>query len=56
MSPDLIDPSSFSPDIRDFIRVGLDDLVRNKEAASRPKDLDDLPFLKEALQVRSGKG
>lgn len=25
--------------------IGLDELVRNKEASGRPKDLDDLPFL-----------
>jgi hypothetical protein len=30
--------------------VGLAELIRNKEAAARPKDLDDLPFLKKALQ------
>lgn len=27
--------------------IGLDDLVRNKRAAGRPKDLDDLRFLEE---------
>lgn len=32
--------------------VGLDDLIRNKEAAARPKDLDDLPFLRKARELR----
>jgi hypothetical protein len=29
--------------------VGLDALIRNKKAAARPKDMDDLPYLTEAL-------
>ena len=33
--------------------VGLDALIRNKKAAARPKDMDDLPYLTEALR---GKG
>jgi len=33
--------------------VGLDALIRNKRAAARPKDMDDLPYLTEALR---GKG
>ena len=32
--------------------IGLADLIRNKEAAQRPKDLDDLKFLRRALQTR----
>ena len=28
--------------------VGLDELILNKETAGRPKDLDDLPFLRRA--------
>ncbi len=32
--------------------LGLAELIRNKEGAGRPKDLDDLPFLKEALKLR----
>jgi predicted nucleotidyltransferase len=30
--------------------IGLEDLIRNKRAAGRPKDQDDLPFLLEALK------
>ena len=30
--------------------VGLDALIRNKKAAARPKDMDDLPYLTEALR------
>ena len=33
-----------------FSYIGLEDLIRNKRAAGRPKDLDDLPFLLEALE------
>ena len=33
-----------------FSYIGLEDLIRNKRAAGRPKDLDDLPFLLEALK------
>jgi hypothetical protein len=36
--------------------VGLDELIRNKEAAARPKDLDDVPFLKKARDLRHRKG
>ena len=36
--------------------VGLDDLIRNKEAAARPKDLDDLPFLRKARELRRRRG
>jgi hypothetical protein len=28
--------------------VGLEELIRNKQASARPKDLEDLPFLLEA--------
>ena len=28
--------------------IGLEELIRNKEASGRPKDLEDLPFLREA--------
>jgi len=28
--------------------IGLEELIRNKEASARPKDLEDLPFLIEA--------
>jgi len=30
--------------------VGLDALIRNKKAAARPKDMDDLPYLTEAFR------
>ena len=33
-----------------FSYIGLEDLIQNKRAAGRPKDLDDLPFLLEALE------
>jgi len=33
--------------------VGLDALITNKRAAARPKDMDDLPYVTEALR---GKG
>jgi hypothetical protein len=33
-----------------FSYIGLEDLIQNKRAAGRPKDLDDLPFLLEALK------
>ena len=36
--------------------VGLEELITNKEAAARPKDLDDLPFMREALQLRRRQG
>jgi len=32
----------------DVYFIGLDDLISNKEAVGRPKDLDDLVFLREA--------
>jgi len=28
--------------------IGLEELIQNKEASGRPKDLEDLPFLREA--------
>jgi hypothetical protein len=33
--------------------LGLEELIRNKETAARPKDLDDLPFLRQALLLGS---
>lgn len=30
--------------------IGLEDLIQNKRAAGRPKDVDDLPFLLGALK------
>jgi hypothetical protein len=33
-----------------FSYVGLEDLIQNKRASGRPKDLDDLPFLLKALE------
>ena len=32
----------------EFSYIGLEELIRNKEASGRPKDLEDLPFLREA--------
>jgi hypothetical protein len=32
--------------------VGLDALIRARRAAARPKDLDDLPYLTEALRSK----
>ena len=32
--------------------IGLDDLIRNKRASARPKDLDDLPYLVNALEIK----
>ncbi|PWB72557.1 MAG: hypothetical protein C3F15_10910 [Holophagae bacterium] len=32
--------------------VGLDALMANKRAAARPKDMDDLPYLTEALRSK----
>jgi hypothetical protein len=32
--------------------IGLDELIKNKEAISRPKDLDDLRYLKKATKKR----
>jgi hypothetical protein len=40
----------------EFSYIGLEELIRNKEASGRPKDLDDLPFLIEALGRRHTKG
>jgi hypothetical protein len=33
--------------------LGLDDLIENKRASGRPKDLDDLPFLIAAASERN---
>ncbi len=35
-----------------YAYIGLDDLIENKRASGRPKDLDDIPFLLEARQRR----
>ena len=32
--------------------IGLEALILNKRASARPKDLDDLPYLEEALRRR----
>ena len=32
--------------------LGIQELIQNKRASARPKDLDDLPYLMRALQVR----
>ena len=33
-----------------FSYIGLEDLIHNKKASGRPKDMEDLPFLLEALK------
>jgi hypothetical protein len=35
--------------------IGLDDLIRNKESAGRPKDLDDLDFLRRVAADRADR-
>ena len=35
--------------------ISLELLIKNKENANRPKDLDDLRFLKPALAIQRGK-
>jgi len=32
--------------------MGLNDLIKNKQVAGRPKDLDDLAYLKRAQERR----
>ena len=32
--------------------IGLDDLIRNKEALRRPRDLEDLKYLREAWKAK----
>jgi len=32
--------------------IGLEQLIQNKTTAARPKDLDDIPYLKHALEQR----
>lgn len=36
--------------------LGLDALIRSKEAAGRPRDLDDIKFLRRANDLRSKRG
>ena len=36
--------------------LGLDDLIINKRASARPKDLEDLPYLLEAQKRRKDRG
>ena len=36
--------------------IGLDELIRNKEASGRPKDVEDLPFLLEARSHKHTEG
>ena len=40
------------PDQTRYAYIGLDDLIENKRASGRPKDLGDLPFLLAARQSR----
>ncbi|MCP4896158.1 MAG: hypothetical protein GY906_04210 [bacterium] len=39
-----------------FSYIGLDELIKNKRASGRPKDLDDLPFLIEARDRKPDNG
>jgi len=36
--------------------LGIHELIQNKKASARPKDLDDLPYLIRARQVRDSDG
>ena len=45
-------------DVRNEIEVnfiGLNELIKNKEAVNRPRDLEDIKFLKTLLQHKKGK-
>lgn len=42
------------PDMFHFSFIGLEDLILNKRASARHKDLDDLPFLRDALDEDRG--
>ena len=35
--------------------LGLDQLIKNKEALERPKDLEDLKYLKKAMEKKEGR-
>lgn len=35
--------------------IGIDELILNKRASGRPKDLDDIPYLIEAQKARAGE-
>ncbi len=41
------------PNMIPFAFISLDDLLSNKRASARPKDLDDLAFLEGALKNQS---
>ena len=45
------DPATIAVDY-----IGLVALIQNKRASARPKDLDDLPYLEEALRRRRSDG
>ena len=40
-----------APDVREAYLLGLDQLITNKEAIKRPKDLEDLRYLKKAKEA-----
>jgi hypothetical protein len=40
-----------TPDVREAQHLGLDQLIINKEAIKRPKDLEDLRYLKKAKEA-----
>jgi hypothetical protein len=39
-----------APDVKKAHLIGLDQLITNKEAIKRPKDLEDLKYLKKAKE------
>ena len=39
-----------APDVREAHRIGLDQLIANKEAIGRPKDLEDLKYLRKTKE------
>jgi hypothetical protein len=45
--------SSHTPDVREAHLLGLDKLITNKETIKRPKDLEDLKYLKKAKENNS---
>ena len=39
-----------APDVREAHRIGLDQMKANKETIGRPKDLEDLKYLKKVKE------
>jgi hypothetical protein len=42
-------PSHFSKDIQEVHYIGIKQLIKNKSSLDRPKDLDDLKYLKKRI-------